>query len=73
MYQGGSTCALTQGFKFRCGFLELRDHFTVLAPRASQLVRFPWCNSLEGSTDGFVFRLHTLVASLQPIEPIPKG
>jgi hypothetical protein len=61
-----------QRFELGRGLFELGNHFAVATPRVSKLVRFSGRHSFQISTHGFVLRLDTLVATLQPIEPIPE-
>jgi hypothetical protein len=67
-----SPCERAKRFELGCGLLEFGNHFAVAAPRVSKLVGFPWRYSFQIPTHGFVLRLDSLVATLQPIEPIPE-
>jgi hypothetical protein len=67
-----SPCEGTKRFELGCGLLELGNHFAVAAPRVSKLIGFPRRYSLQISTHRFVLGLDSLVATLQPIEPIPE-
>ena len=59
-------------FKLGGGLIELSNHFAIAAPRVSKLIRFSGCHSFQVSAYSFVLGLDTLVATFQPIEPIPK-
>jgi hypothetical protein len=67
-----SPCERAKRFELGSGLLQFGNHFAVAAPGVSKLVRLSRRYSFQISTHGFVLGLDSLVATLQPIEPIPE-